>query len=55
MLLRSQFGCYVAKSLLQDERVNGQEALNRIQALAHDFARTRHGQRLLVEIGLLQE
>ena len=28
---RSQFGCYVAKSLLQDERVNGQEALNRIQ------------------------
>lgn len=54
-LARSQFGCYVAKSLLQDERVNGQEALNRIQALAHDFARTRHGQRLLVEIGLLQE
>ena len=133
--VRSQFGCYVAKSLLQDERVNGQEALNRIQAppvgyydtmsihilskkcdleiwsyfiqswlvtdlvslvqncwdrprvflfffsgfgtlkvegwataptchakwlkklqaLAHDFARTRHGQRLLVEIGLVHE
>jgi len=28
---------------------------DRRQALAHDFARTRHGQRLLVEIGLLQE
>jgi len=54
-LARSQFGCYVAKSLLQDERVNGQEALNRIQAMANDFARTRHGQRLLVEIGLLED
>jgi hypothetical protein len=28
---------------------------DRRQALAHDFARTRHGQRLLIEIGLLQE
>ncbi|CAK9085676.1 Pumilio homolog 5 (APUM-5) (AtPUM5) [Durusdinium trenchii] len=54
-LARSQFGCYVAKSLLQDERVNGKEALRRIQALAGDFGRTRHGQRLLVEIGLAEE
>ena len=29
---RSQFGCYVAKSLLHDDRVDAREALSRIQA-----------------------
>ncbi|CAJ1394327.1 unnamed protein product [Effrenium voratum] len=54
-LARSQFGCYVAKSLLQDERVTGKEALFRIQASSNDFQRTRHGQRLLVEMGLAED
>lgn len=54
-LARSQFGCYVAKSLLHDDRVDAREAMSRIQASSIDLQRSRHGHRLLVEMGLADD
>jgi len=54
-LARSQFGCYVAKSLLHDDRVDAREAMSRIQASSIDLQRSRHGHRLLIEMGLADD
>jgi len=54
-LARSQFGCYVAKSLLHDERVDSRDAVARLQASTTDLQRTRHGHRLMVEMGMASD
>lgn len=53
-LALTQFGCYVARAMLRDTRVNSDAALQLIRGHQSKLEETPHGQRFLVDIGLIQ-
>ena len=53
-LALTQFGCYVARALLRDARVDAESSMELIRAQQFQLEETPHGQRFLVDIGLIQ-
>lgn len=53
-LALTQFGCYVARALLRDERVNATLAMQLILENQSNLDATPHGQRFLVDVGVIQ-
>eukprot|EP00438_Fugacium_kawagutii_P006214 Skav219202 [mRNA] locus=scaffold537:50062:53657:+ [translate_table: standard] len=51
-LARTQFGCYVARALLQDSRVDAEAAMNIIKMHRSHLEQTTPGQRFLADVGL---
>lgn len=54
-LARTQFGCYVARALLQESGVDTDAAMNFIKLHRSHLEQTTHGQRFLVDVGLAQD
>ncbi|CAK9062604.1 unnamed protein product [Durusdinium trenchii] len=53
-LALTQFGCYVARALLRHWCVNAEVAMTLIAEHQRDLEATPHGQRFLVDVGLIQ-
>jgi len=55
-LAYSPYGCYVAKALLslEDGRVDNAETMNALWEHRNELGKTRHGQKLLQEFGLVE-
>ena len=53
-LAMTQFGCYVARALLRHRCVNAETAMSLIAEHQRDLESTPHGQRFLVDVGLIQ-
>ncbi|CAJ1419650.1 unnamed protein product [Effrenium voratum] len=51
-LAMEQYGCYVARALLQDERVRTPEVIQLLQRNRGALEAKRHGQRFLADVGL---
>mmetsp|Transcript_87390 Transcript_87390/g.138756 ORF Transcript_87390/g.138756 Transcript_87390/m.138756 type:complete len:430 (-) Transcript_87390:221-1510(-) len=54
-LARTQFGCYVARALLQESGVDTDAAMNFIKLHRSHLEQTTQGQRFLVDVGLAQD
>ena len=52
-LAKTQYGSYVARALLRDNRVNSQEAMRLIAMHQSELSTTKGGQHFLVDVGLL--
>ena len=53
-LALTQYGCYVARALIRDGRVDSEAALKLIAEQRSQLEATTHGQRFLVDVGLIQ-
>lgn len=52
-LALNQYGSFVARSLLQDSRVDAEAALGHLQVRQADVEATKHGHRFLVDVGVV--
>lgn len=53
-LANTQYGCYVARALLQDDRLNSEKAIRLLKRNRAELEQTKHGYRFLSEMGLTE-